>query len=96
MKSWLKGGLWFAGVLGSLILIGLLFQSTPLEILGTLGIPGLAPTLLINNWLGGTMKQPILPDLVMIFLTFIFSVVIYFIIGAIIGWIIEKVKAGKK
>lgn len=95
MKSWLKGGLWGAGIytvltLANLIpLIGVFFRplSTLLNFLGFAIITQLvSDRQLFYDW-----YSHLFPTIY----GFLFSLVLWFIIGAIIGWIVGKIKSKK-
>ena len=87
MKAWLKGGVIGIGVFVVFIIIALILDG-----LGE-GAPTWLSLPLISGFLFTNFASYQIRDFV--FINGLISVIIYFLVGAFIGWIIGKIKSKK-
>lgn len=91
-KYWLRGGAIATIIVIVISLLGILIRP-----FGIILIPGILTNILIDELLiGGTMKNPTFPEGTLIVFSVIFSILIYFTIGAFFGWIYGKIKNRNK
>jgi len=86
-KYWLKGGL-------ILSVLSILLFSLGVKVIFILG--WLFLLLIDGLFLGGTIKYPTFSGDTSDFLSFLLSIIIYFVLGAFFGWIYGKLKTKKE
>ena len=77
----------FVAILGSII-DSMIFESVL--------IPGFVTAFLIDAFFGGSLKNPVLPLWLISTLIWFFSIILFFLVGSLIGWIVGKVKRRKQ
>jgi predicted neutral ceramidase superfamily lipid hydrolase len=97
MKAWLKGGLIMAGTylaISVISLIGALMSSGESQLGWIFALMSVYPIGLIYRLLFGLSVSTTLPFMITLILV---NSIIYFVLGAIIGWIVGKIRnRGKK
>lgn len=94
MKTWLKGGIILSGIYISLFIIlailGLLGGAQFMIISVFLSFPGLIIVALSSSLLGISLLKPLANILIVLF-----SIIVYFLLGALVGLMVGKSRSKK-
>jgi len=84
-----RGGL-ILGIIA--VILPLLLYTTQNYIFQSALMGGLAITLLVDSIFGGTIYTPVMPFWLLTVLIIVFNLIIYSLVGMLLGWIYGKIK----